>query len=129
MFDESIIVVVARGVGGTGDVKLSPANCWLTNLSIAVQNDEDSILKYYLYYFLKSGNLRSLDSGSAQSQITINALSQVPVVIPSMEIQKRFDKILNGIFTQKEVLEKQNVSLKEARELLLPRLMDGRIEV
>lgn len=30
------LIVVARGVGGTGDVKLTPRNCWLTNLSIAI---------------------------------------------------------------------------------------------
>ena len=32
--EKNQIIVVARGVGGTGDVKLSPNKCYLTNLSI-----------------------------------------------------------------------------------------------
>ena len=36
--EDQQLIVVARGVGGTGDVKLSPGACYLTNLSIAVFN-------------------------------------------------------------------------------------------
>jgi type I restriction enzyme, S subunit len=35
-YEEPQIIVVARGVGGTGDVKMSPPFCFLTNLSIAI---------------------------------------------------------------------------------------------
>ena len=37
LYDEPEIVVVARGVGGTGDVKLSPPKAFITNLSIVLQ--------------------------------------------------------------------------------------------
>ena len=33
------IIVVARGVGGTGDVKFATQDCFLTNLSISVEID------------------------------------------------------------------------------------------
>ena len=38
------IIVVARGVGGTGDVKIAKEDCFLTNLSIAVNIDTDICL-------------------------------------------------------------------------------------
>ncbi len=86
--DEGELIVVARGVGGTGDVKLTPAKCYLTNLSIAIDVDEEVALKQYLYYYFQLTNLRYLDSGSAQSQITISDLHNVDVPIPSMELQR-----------------------------------------
>lgn len=94
---EQQLVVVARGVGGTGDVKLSPGACFLTNLSIAVSVDESVALKKYLYYYFLKNNLRYLDSGSAQSQITIGDLKNVEVPLPSIETQKKVVSILDAI--------------------------------
>lgn len=83
--------------GGTGDVKLSPGACFLTNLSIAVSVDESVALKKYLYYYFLKNNLRYLDSGSAQSQITIGDLKNVEVPLPSIETQKKVVSILDAI--------------------------------
>ena len=95
--DEQQLIVVARGVGGTGDVKLSPGACFLTNLSIAVLVDESVALKKYLYYYFFKNNLRYLDSGSAQSQITISDLKNVMIPLPSLDIQKNIVSILDTI--------------------------------
>lgn len=122
------LIVVARGVGGTGDVKFSPEKCWLTNLSILVNlNNNENI--NYLYYYLKAGNLRSLDSGAAQSQITIISLEPFPIVLPKIELIKRFNEIVEPIFGTIDILQNQNQRLREARDILLPRLMMGMIDV
>lgn len=80
MFKEPQLVVLARGVSGTGEVRISPPCCHLTNLSIAVLLYDRTYINYLLYY-LENDNLISLDSGSAQSQITINNLSMHKVNI------------------------------------------------
>ena len=49
------IVVVARGVGGTGDVKICKEDCFLTNLSIAFNVNED-INPLYVYYYYQIKN-------------------------------------------------------------------------
>ena len=91
------LVIVARGVGGTGDVKLTKERCYLTNLSIAVSIDELVALPEYLYYYFSANSLRYLDSGSAQSQITINDLSKVLIPIPAVEDQRRICLILHTL--------------------------------
>ena len=50
LYDESKVIVVARGVGGTGDVKLSPKKSWITNLSIVLDHDERVVNKQFLFY-------------------------------------------------------------------------------
>ena len=111
-------MVVARGVGGTGDVKLSPGSCFLTNLSIAVIVDENVALKKYLYYYFLKHNLRYLDSGSAQSQITISDLKNVEILLPPLEMQKKIISILVALDDKIELNNKINENLEQQAVLL-----------
>jgi type I restriction enzyme S subunit len=95
LFREPQLIIVARGVGGTGDVKIAPPFCYLTNLSIALITNEN-IDKYFLRYRLSIQNLRSLDSGAAQSQITIGSLEQFETTIPPLPIQRKIASILSA---------------------------------
>ena len=122
------LIVVARGVGGTGDVKFTPQKCWLTNLSILLSLNNDEFINY-LYYYLKAANLRTLDSGAAQSQITIVSLEPFPIVTPDIQIIRKFNSLVEPLFKSIENLQNQNQRLREARDILLPRLMMGMIEV
>lgn len=128
--DEPSIIIVARGVGGTGDVKLTPRKCWLTNLSILIKPKEQALTnKYFLFFKLKNENMRSLDSGAAISQITIDSLKNYQVVLPTISIQEQFKLFYSPIAEQVEFLQYQNHLLKESQDLLLPRLMSGKINV
>ena len=86
--DANQLIIVARGVGGTGDVKLTKEKCYLTNLSISADVDKSVALPEFLYYYFKPHNLRYLDSGSAQSQITISDLEKVVIPLPTMSDQE-----------------------------------------
>ena len=86
--EANTLIIVARGVGGTGDVKITSERCYLTNLSISAEINRTIALPEYLYYYYMLRNLRYLDSGSAQSQITISDLEKVEIPLPSIEEQK-----------------------------------------
>jgi type I restriction enzyme S subunit len=94
-FTEREIIVVARGEGGTGDVKLSPPMCFLTNLSIVVLANRLKVDKMYLFYHLSSTKLWNLRTGSAQAQITISNLSEHTIKLPPLDIQKKIAVILS----------------------------------
>ncbi|MDB2373642.1 restriction endonuclease subunit S [Psychrosphaera haliotis] len=127
--NESKVIIVARGVGGTGDVKMSPDQCWLTNLSIYLVENENLLRKTYLYFQLKSGNLRSLDSGTSISQITISDLGTHQILVPPIELQKGFEEHCNTIWSQIKVLNRKNENLKQQRDMLLPKLISGTIRL
>ena len=95
LYDEPRVVVVARGVGGTGDVKMSPEKCWITNLSIVLDVDNDTVDKRFLYYRLGIEPLKDkLNTGAAQAQITIENLQSYEISIPRVEIQRDISKLL-----------------------------------
>jgi type I restriction enzyme S subunit len=122
MYEEPQILVLCRGVSGTGEVRLSPRFSFITNLSIVMEVDNPSISKMYLYYYLKNSDLRSLDSGSAQSMITTGDLYFQEALIPPTELQIKFDKVANAIMNEIETKNLENQKLSELKELLLSKL-------
>jgi type I restriction enzyme S subunit len=95
-YRESEIIVVARGVGGTGDIKMAPPFCFLTNLSIAILIETPDVYKLFLYYRLASTTLWELRTGSAQAQITIEHLKNYEVAFPPLPTQQRIAGILSA---------------------------------
>lgn len=118
MYEEPMLVVVARGVGGTGDVKFSPPQSFITNLSIVLDVDSNQVDKHFLYYYLSNQNLKMLDSGSAQSQITINDLKHYKVRLPRLETQRRIVQILGSVDRKIALNEKINHTLEEMAQAL-----------
>ena len=112
------LIVVARGVGGTGDVKLVIRDCYLTNLSIKISLNTSYLLNEYFYYMFKSSNLRYLDSGSAQSQITIADLSNINLKIPNTDYQRLVINQLKPIDEKITLNQQINQTLEQMAQAL-----------
>jgi len=95
-YEEPEIIVVARGVGGTGDVKMSPPKCFLTNLSIVAKVVSSNVDKKFLYYRLAGPKLWELRTGSAQAQITIDRLQRYELRLPPLPTQRKIAAILSA---------------------------------
>jgi type I restriction enzyme S subunit len=106
------LIVVARGVGGTGDVKLVKEKCYLTNLSIKISLNQEFAINKFIYYNFLPVSLRHLDSGSAQSQITINDLKNVKISIPPLPTQKAIAETLSSLDDKIELNNQINQNLE-----------------
>ena len=95
-YEEPEIVVVARGVGGAGDIRMSPQRAWITNISIVLQVQDPDVDKKFLYWKLSSTTLRGLRTGTAQPQIIIADLKVYPVKLPPLPIQRKIASILSA---------------------------------
>lgn len=129
LYEKPMLLVIARGVGGTGDVKMSPPKAFITNLSIVFLLKNPELLMYYLYQMFQLHNLRYLDSGAAQSQIAIEDLQRVRIVLPDNSILMKYNNAYLSICNEIHLLEEKNTNLIKQRDLLLPRLMSGNLEV
>lgn len=112
------VVVIARGVGGCGDVKLMKEDCFLTNLSISVEIEESVCLPSYFYYLHLNCNLAHLNSGSAQPQITIDSLNKYTFKLPDLATQRRISSILSSLDRKIELNNKINATLEEMAQAL-----------
>jgi type I restriction enzyme S subunit len=67
--------------------------------------------------------------GSAQPNANAQVLSNATLLVPKDSVGYSFAEMVEPLFTQTENLAAQIRGLAKARDLLLPRLMDGRISV
>lgn len=87
--------------------------------------------RYYLLFNLihRVEEIRSHAGGSTYAEISKRKFKALPVAIPAVDLLKDFDEIVRPVLDQVRVIKKESDALAKARDLLLPRLMDGRIGV
>ncbi|CAH1229274.1 Type I restriction-modification system, specificity subunit S [Vibrio harveyi] len=113
MYEEPQLMIVCRGAGGTGDIKMSPPKVSITNLAIVITCDESKVCKDYLYWVLKLADTYSLRTGSAQPQITINSLDSFNVVIhQDLSIQRSIADFLDKLDLKIGVNSQTNQTLE-----------------
>ena len=118
---EPTIVVIARGDAGTGKICMSPKECFLSNLAIAIET-KDLEIKDYLYYHLLDSDTMSLRSGSAQAQITINNVEPFEIMIPAKQVCMDFSQKVKTLY-QAILLNKQEIEiLTDLQSLLLAKM-------
>ena len=83
----------------------------------------------FVYFFVKAFDMYSMNIGAAVPSMTAKILDAMDVVIPDKETLEKFDKRAKVYFNKIKTLQGQNERLKTARELLLPKLMSGKVEV
>jgi type I restriction enzyme, S subunit len=118
-FDEPQIVIVCRGEGGTGDVKMSPPRCSITNLSIVLTPDQAKVEKEFLYWALRGGDTHRLRTGSAQAQIVVGSLEKFPLKVPTdLGYQRQVARVLGAIEDRITLLRETNTTLESIAQAL-----------
>ena len=82
-----------------------------------------------LYLLFSLTNVRSIVTGAVQPKISQANLNNVSVVIPSKAELSTFNSIVQPIFSQIRNLRAESDRLTSTRDILLPRLMSGEIDV
>ena len=82
---------------------------------------------YYVYNHLQHMNF--LNSDGAVPGLNRKYVHNLKFIIPDRKLRKQFNSIVSPIYEQMRLLEKYSQKLKQARDLLLPKLMSGEIAV
>ena len=87
----------------------------------------------YLYYWMTSSTMQEIfgaqTNGASQQFVGLTFMRRYKLLIPKDGILEAFaDKVL-PIVEQKRLLHQKNLNLAAQRDMLLPRLMSGKLEV
>lgn len=83
----------------------------------------------YFYFRMNKNYLQSIASGATFPELSGSMMKKLKVLLPQMELQKEFSKKANIFISKAELLSEQITNLTQQRDLLLPRLMSGKLEV
>ena len=127
--DEYAVLITSRG-NGSGDVlKTHDKEAFITNNSFIVRPLRKVMKHPFIHQQMKHTDFKSICTGSAQPQLTNNSISALMLLIPSEEIIELFCQYTESWYEKIECLIMQNKLLNQARDRLLPKLMNGEIEV
>lgn len=85
----------------------------------------------YIYYFLKHNlnKIENMASGSTFKEVSGTVMKNIEATIPDKNTLKEFNMLCEPLFNQQEVLEEENERLEKLRDMLLPKLMSGVLDV
>ena len=116
-------IIVGRK-GNIGSLFYSEKACFPIDTVFFISPEQSS---RWLYFALHSLNFISSDS--AVPGLNRGYAESLPVMEPDIRTQERFKALTDPLFTEIEILQQQNHHLAQARDLLLPKLMSGQIDV
>jgi type I restriction enzyme S subunit len=103
------------------------------NQRVAKIEGRDGISRAFTYWSFSNPEtmkeLENLAYGVAQLNLSPVQLACRPFIRPAQSVIAMFERATNAMMEEQINLTKQNAQLTRARDLLLPRLMDGRIPV
>ncbi|MBL7211149.1 MAG: restriction endonuclease subunit S [Desulfobacteraceae bacterium] len=113
-----------------GVVSITTRPCQTNQQINAVIPYEDYMRHYILFALIDiKPRLEAMGGGATMPNVNKTKFTSIPVLIPSENLLKEFEVVVKTLFQQLELLEQQKSSLTNARDLLLPRLMNGEISV
>jgi type I restriction enzyme S subunit len=93
-----------------------------------------SVSPWFVYCLARSQLFRetaikSMTGSSGRQRVNESCFDEFKVLLAPNKILKEFDRFASACFDQIKLLDAQRQRLNRARDILLPRLMDGRISV
>lgn len=110
-------------------VRIAVKDTIIDNNMMGAIPDEDIVSPAFLYFLLSGYDIASHASGAAIPFLSAGVLNKLKFSIPNKALRLNFDAIVEPILQQIANLQVQITTTAKARDLILPRLMDGRLEI
>ena len=125
--------IIVSLTGNVGRICLVYGDNYLLNQRVAKVIPLDEYSKAYVYFLLRSKamitSLENLSNGAAQQNLSPINMGNMKVNIPEKKMIMKFGELANSIIDLISTLNLENQKLKQSRDILLPRLMSGTINV
>ncbi|MCB4859136.1 restriction endonuclease subunit S [Sphingobium sp. PNB] len=120
---------VTTGRSGTiGQVQYIEGNFWPLNTSLWIKEFKHGG-PVFAYYLLSSLDLTGNNTGAAVPSLNRNIVHSMPTILPPLRMVSAFEAIAGDMRRTISALTDANINLRTSRDLLLPKLISGEIEV
>ena len=104
--------------------------CMTTNEAIAHFKTNEPRINEYLYCYLKNFNFQTMGSTSSiATAVNSKIIKGMPFIVPTDDELEKFHKIAGPLFMMIKSNQRENKYLGELRDVLLPKLMSGEINM
>ena len=131
---DMLIAMTGAQVGKVGIMPKTEQHYYLNQrVGKFVPNKEYIVNNQYLSMCTSSEKfniqINNVASGAAQPNISTSQIENIEILVPKAEILTQFETLVNPLYMETMVLKEKIAILKQTRDLLLPRLISGEINV
>ncbi len=124
---KGVSLTISNSGANAGYLQINYSDIWAADCSYC-----NSSKNIYFYYELLN-NMRvvlfNLQKGAAQPHVYAKDINKMKILLPSTELIETANKKIKLMHEKIYSLQKQITNLTQQRDLLLPRLMSGKLEV
>jgi type I restriction enzyme S subunit len=132
LLEGDILFSIAGAIGRTTIVhqRLLPAN---TNQALAIIRISNKSIRDYIFQCVRADEFQNFSLGrvvqTAQANVSLGILKSVPIVMPPKGLLGEFTVVAASLLKMKENIRTKNAILRRTRDLLLPKLISGEVDV
>jgi type I restriction enzyme S subunit len=120
--------VITGRSGSLGTVQFVDEDFWPLNTTLWVKEFR-RVTPLYAFYLLEDLELEAFNSGAAVPTLNRNDVHGLSVVLPPTTVLEHFEYHVAPLYGLKQCLGERINNLRSTRDLLLPKLISGEIEV
>ena len=118
--------------GTVGIVKFGLSGCYSTGIRKVVIRNKEKLVWTFLYCLLKSEHIQEIIKAHARGTTIIHAgsaIEEMKFVLPPIYILDNFENNVSVLLKSMLNLDDKNANLRRTRDLLLPKLISGEVDV
>lgn len=126
LYDKESVLIPRKGT--LNNVMYVNKPFWSVDTMFFTEMKLPNVAKF-VFHFVKSKDLASLNAGSAVPSMTTDILNAMELPIPDADTFYKFENIVAPLYQAMQQKTQESSKLAELRDSLLPRLMSGEIDV
>jgi type I restriction enzyme S subunit len=128
LFPPYSVMLTSRATIGEVAVNTTEA-CTNQGFITCIPSDLLSTFQIYFWLLESIEQFKTLASGATFKELTKGTFRALRLVVPPRNISERFNQLVDPIVNLILNLQKKQVNLRQTRDLLLPKLISGKIDV
>jgi type I restriction enzyme S subunit len=131
VFEAGTILMAIYGSPTVGRLGITTGRCACNQAALGMLPDLAKVTFWTLYYTLLALRVEfnNKAQGAAQQNISKEKVAEMPFLLPEMKTQHRFDEVVAPMQAMLRNLQERNRNLRTTRDLLLPKLISGELDV
>jgi len=123
------LLTISASGANAGHVSLYYDDVWASDCSFIDSSESQHVYYYYLMLKVRQEEVTHLQRGSAQPHVYPKDVMGLQAVNAPLSLREGFMNHVGPMFRAIDTLLKKNVNLRAQRDLLLPKLVSGEIDV
>lgn len=125
----SPVITVSGSGANAGFTRLYNVDVWASDCSYVDSQETKNIFFTYCSLKDKKSDIDALQKGAAQPHVYAKDVNALQIIVPDRDVLDKFEYNVSAYFEKIKILQKQIELTAQARNRLLPKLMNGELEV